>query len=64
MAKDKPPNKGPGTWIFKNIPRELMHRTKAGAAIQGKDSVRRLIIELVEKHLEELERKGLLPKGK
>lgn len=64
MAMDKPPIKGPGTWIFKDIPRELMHRTKAGAAIQGKASVRGLIIELVEKHLEELEKKGLLPRPK
>jgi hypothetical protein len=64
MAKEKAPQKGPGTWIFKEIPRDLMQRTKAGAAIQGKGSVRSLIIELVEKHLEELEKKGLLPKGK
>lgn len=64
MAKDKPAQKGPGTWIFKDISRDLMQRTKAGAAIQGKDSVRGLIIELVEKHLEELEKKGLLPRTK
>ncbi len=64
MTKDKSPSKGPGTWIFKEIPRELMQRTKAGAAIQGKGSVKSLIIELVEKHLEDLEKKGLLPKGK
>jgi len=64
MPKEKPPSKGPGTWIFKDIPRELMQRMKAGAAIQGKASVRSLILELVQKHLEELENKGLLPKGK
>jgi hypothetical protein len=64
MPKENPTNKGPGTWIFKDIPHELMQRTKAGAAIQGKDSVKSLIIELVEEHLQELEKKGLLPKGK
>ncbi len=64
MAKERKVNKGPGTWIFKDIPRDLMQRTKAGAAIQGKNSVRSLIIELVEKYLEELEKKGVLPRGK
>ncbi len=63
MPKEKGNAKEPGTWIFKNIPRELMQRTKAGAALQGKSSVKSLIIELVEKHLEELEKKGLLTKG-
>ncbi len=40
-----------------------MRRAKGGAALQGK-SVRQLVIELVEAHLQELERKGILPKGK
>jgi len=40
-----------------------MRRAKAGAALQGK-SVRALAIELMESHLQELERKGILPKGK
>lgn len=62
MTKEKLPQKGPGTWIFKDIPRDLMQRTKAGAAIQGKGSVRVLIIELVEKLLEDLEKRRLLPK--
>jgi len=63
MAKDKLTMKGPGTWIFKDIPRELMQRTKAGAAIQGK-SVKQLIMELIGEHLKDLERKGVLPGGK
>lgn len=63
MTKDKPSPKGPGTWIFRDILRDLMQRTKAGAASQGKGPVKILIIELIEKHLEELEKKGLLPKG-
>lgn len=63
MAKDKLSPKGPGTWIFKDISRDLMQRTKAGAAIQGK-SVKQLVIELMENHLKELEKRGILPKGK
>lgn len=53
----------PGTWIFRDIPRDLMRRAKGGAALQGK-SVRQLAIELMETHLQELERKGVLPKAK
>jgi hypothetical protein len=53
----------PGTWIFRDIPRDLMRRTKAAAAIQGKP-IRGLVIELVQGHLDELERKNILPKGK
>ena len=64
MPKERTSKKGPGTWLFKDIPRELMQRTKAGAAIQGKDSVKALILELVENHLKDLEKKGMLPKGK
>ena len=63
MAKDQSPIKGPGTWIFKDIPRELMQRTKAGAAIQGK-SVKQLVMELMEDHLKELVKRGVLPKGR
>lgn len=54
----------PGTWIFRNVPRHLMRRTKAAAAIVGKDSVKALVIELVASHLQDLERKGILPKEK
>ncbi len=63
MAKTEKPTDEPGTWIFRDIPRELMRRAKAGAALQGK-SVRVLAIQLMETHLEELERKGILSKGK
>ena len=63
MSKvDKPPD-DPGTWIFRDIPRELMRRAKAGTAIEGKN-VRGLVIELVEAYLQDLERKGKMPKGK
>ena len=53
----------PGTWIFRDIPRSLMRRAKAAAAIQGK-TVKGLTIELMEEYLKEMEKKGILPKGK
>lgn len=40
-----------------------MRRAKAAAAIQGK-SVRQLTIDLMEEHLHDLDKKGILPKGK
>ena len=63
MTASNQPHLEPGTWIFREIPRELMRRAKAAAAIEGK-SVRGLTIELMEAHLAELERKGLLSKSK
>ena len=40
-----------------------MRRAKAVAAIQGK-SVKGLVIELMEEHLKEMEKKGVLPKSR
>ena len=59
--KDQPEAKG--TWIVKDVPRELMHRVKVAAAVQRK-TVKQLLFDLAEAHLQELERKGILPKGK
>lgn len=63
VPKESHSHEEPGAWIFRDIPRDLMRRAKAGAALQGK-SVRALVIELVEAHLGELERQGLLGKSK
>jgi hypothetical protein len=59
--KDSPST--PGTWIIKEVPRELMHRMKVAAAVEKK-TLKQLLFELAEAHLAELEKKGLLPKGK
>ena len=52
-----------GTWIVKDVPRDLMHRVKIAAAVQRK-TLKQLLFDLAETHLADLERKGLLPKEK
>ena len=44
-------------------PRETMHRTRIAAAIERK-RMKQFLLDLVEAHLLEMEKKGLLPKGK
>lgn len=63
MTSRQEPAEAKGTWIVKDVPRELMHRMKVAAAIQKK-SVKQLLFDLAEAHLQELERKGILPKAK
>jgi len=52
-----------GNWNFRDVPRELMRRANIAAAVQ-ETSVKQILIKLMEGHLQELEKKGLLPKGK
>ncbi len=61
MARTPP--EGTGAWNFREIPRSLMRRVKMAAAHEGK-TVKQFLMELAERRLEELERKGILPKGK
>jgi hypothetical protein len=63
MSKGKPQDEKAGSWVFRDIPRELMHKMKIAAAVERK-SVKQLLIDLSRTHLEELEKKGLLPKSK
>jgi hypothetical protein len=53
----------PGVWIVRDVPRDVMRRARAAAALQGK-SIKGILIELMEGYLQELEKKGVLPKGK
>ena len=48
---------------FRGIPRETFYRLKMAAAAQH-TTVRELLLELVQSKIKELERKGILPKGK
>ena len=63
MPKDKKPKSGGGSWIFRDISRDLMKRAKIAAAVEG-TSIKALILKALDEHLQELEKKGLLPKGK
>ena len=62
MPSRKEQSASKGTWIVKDVPRELMHRMKVAAAVERK-TLKQLIFELAEEHLADLEKKGLLPKG-
>lgn len=57
------PPEGTGAWNFRDIPRDLMRKVKMAAAHEGK-TVKDFLIELAEAKIQELERKGILPKGK
>ncbi len=61
MARTPP--EGIGAWNFREIPRALMRKVKMAAAHEGK-TVKDFLIELAEARIQELERKGILPKGK
>ena len=63
MAKEKKSTEKGGSWVFRDIPRATMQRMKIAAAIEGK-SVKQLLLDLAEGHLKDLEKKGVLPKGK
>lgn len=54
---------GTGAWNFRDIPRQLMRKVKMAAAHEGK-TVKEFLVELAEERIQELERKGILPKSK
>ena len=63
MAKRIESNEKGGAWIFRDIPRDLMKRAKIAAAVEGK-TIKSLVLKALEGKIQELEKKGLLPKGK
>jgi hypothetical protein len=52
-----------GVWNFREVPRDVIVKAKIEAAVRG-TSVKVLLMELVDAHWQELEKKGLLPKGR
>ncbi len=62
MAKPKGQDET-GVWNFREVPRDVIVKAKIEAAL-GNKSVKALLMELVEQHWQELDKKGLLPKGK
>ncbi len=63
MSKGKAQEEKGGSWVFRDIPRPIMQKMRIAAAIEGK-SLKQLLLDLCESHLQDLEKKGLLPKGK
>jgi len=63
MPKSKDPGERGGSWVFRDIPRPIMQRMKIAAAIEGK-SLKQLLLDLSEAHLKEMEKRGIMPKGK
>ncbi|MDC8450525.1 MAG: hypothetical protein LV473_19535 [Nitrospira sp.] len=61
MARATP--EGTGAWNFRDIPREIMRKVKMASAHEGK-TVKEFLIELAEAKIQDLERKGILPKGR
>lgn len=62
MAKGKEQDEA-GVWNFREVPRDIIVKAKIQAAVENK-SVKALLMDLVEAHWQEMEKKGLLPKGK
>ena len=52
-----------GTWIVRDVPKELMRRAKAAAAMEGR-SVKSLLIDLMQEYVHDREKKGVLPRGR
>jgi predicted HicB family RNase H-like nuclease len=48
---------------LRDMPKELVGRVKAAAALEGA-SLKSYVTALLQHHVNELEKKGLLPKGK
>lgn len=59
----KSPTEKPAHLNIREIPRDTLFRLKMAAAAEQK-TVKDLVLELIERKLQDLEKKGLLPKGK
>ncbi len=63
MVRQKIGSLKAGTWVVRGVPREMMDKTRIAAAVERK-SIKRFLMDLVGDHLAELERKGMVPKGR
>ncbi|HQU29007.1 MAG: hypothetical protein KC584_08015 [Nitrospira sp.] len=57
------PAEDAGAWNFRDIPRGLMQRVKMAAAYEGK-TVKQWLMDVSRERLAEMEKKGILPKGR
>lgn len=52
-----------GTINIRGVPKDLVYRMKQAALVERR-TVKGFLLTLAEERIQELERKGLLPKGK
>jgi hypothetical protein len=52
-----------GTLNLRDVPKDLLYRVKLAAAVERR-TVKGFLLALAEERIQELEKKGLLPKGK
>ena len=62
MPKKAEGEKG-GAWIFRDIPRDLMSRAKIAAAHE-ETTIKALVVEALERKIQEIEKKHGLQKSK
>lgn len=63
MPKPPRPNDDAAVLFVRGMPRDLLAKLKAAAALH-QNTLGEYIKEMCEEHVQELEKKGLLPKGK
>ncbi len=52
-----------GTINIRDVPKELLHRLKLAATVERR-TIKGFLLALAEERIQELEKKGILPKGK
>ena len=63
MPAKKTKESTPAALNLRGFPRETLYRLKMAAAAEHR-TVKDLLLELIKGKIQELEKKGLLPKGK
>ena len=63
MSASPKPDEDAAVLFVRGMPRELLNKLKGAAALQGK-TLAEYIQQMCQAHIEELEKKGILPKPK
>jgi hypothetical protein len=62
--RDNPHANDSSVLYIRDVPPHLKRRLRAAAALAGYRGLPSYVIEVLQKHVEELEKKGALPKSK
>ena len=63
MPASPKPDDDAAVLFVRGMPRELLNKLKGAAALQGK-TLAEYVQQMCQTHIEELEKKGILPKSK